>query len=163
MQFAFRWKIQLFDDIMTSNDVNLSIKLWLDVGNIEYIILCYFGVRIMRGLEVIEGGRGAFRLARSRPHESFKANGASFLGREASDEVERLICLAWTVFYLSFAPKKGSGVTRLRSLWLYLGVPDFIDSTPSKRQSNLCMFLRYRKGKFVNSVIKLSQTKRFQE
>ena len=43
---------------MTSNDVNLSIKLWLDVGNNEYIILCYFGVRIMSGLEVIEGGGG---------------------------------------------------------------------------------------------------------
>ena len=43
---------------MTSNDVNLSIKLWLDVGNNEYIILCYFGVRIMSGLEVIEGWEG---------------------------------------------------------------------------------------------------------
>ena len=74
---------------MTSNDVNLSIKLWLDVGNNEYIILCYFGVRIMSGLEVIEGGRGAFRLARSRPHESFKANGASFLGREATDRATK--------------------------------------------------------------------------
>ena len=58
MQFAFRWKIQQFDNIMTSNDVNLSIKLWLDVGNNEYIILCYFGVRIMSGLEVIEGWEG---------------------------------------------------------------------------------------------------------
>ena len=82
---------------MTSNDVNLSIKLWLDVGNNEYIILCYFGVRIMSGLEVIEGGRGAFRLARSRPHESFKANGSELFrprNDRPSDEVERSICLA---------------------------------------------------------------------
>ena len=35
-----------------------------------------------------EGGRG-FRLATSRPHESFSVSGASFLGREASDEVAR--------------------------------------------------------------------------
>ena len=33
----------------------------------------YFGARIMSGFELIEGweGRGGFRLATSRPHESF--------------------------------------------------------------------------------------------
>ena len=38
---------------MTSNNVIVTIKLCLDVGN--YFILCNFGGRIIRGFKVIEG------------------------------------------------------------------------------------------------------------
>ena len=41
---------------MTSNYFILPIKLNLDVGNHEYIILWNFGSRIMSGFEVIDGG-----------------------------------------------------------------------------------------------------------
>ena len=58
---------------MTSNDVNLSIKLWLDVGNNEYIILCYFGVRIMSGLEVIEGGGGGIYTCQKSTSREFQS------------------------------------------------------------------------------------------
>ena len=38
---------------MTSNNVIVTIKLCLDVGN--FFILCNFGGRIIRGFKVIEG------------------------------------------------------------------------------------------------------------
>ena len=42
---------------MTSYYVTVSIKVFLNVGNDEYIILCNFGGRsIMSGFEVIDGG-----------------------------------------------------------------------------------------------------------
>jgi len=37
------------------NDVIVTIKLCLDVGNDDYIILCYFGGHVMSGFKVIEG------------------------------------------------------------------------------------------------------------
>ena len=44
---------------MTSNSVNMFIKVMaLRCWKNEYIILCYFGARIMSSFEVIEGGRG---------------------------------------------------------------------------------------------------------
>ena len=39
--------------------VTVSIKLYLDVGNNDYIILRNFGGRIMSGFEFIEGSSGA--------------------------------------------------------------------------------------------------------
>ena len=41
---------------MTSNYFIVPIKLNLNVGNDEYIILWNFGSRIMSGFEVIDGG-----------------------------------------------------------------------------------------------------------
>lgn len=42
---------------MTSYYVTVSIKVFLNVGNDEYIILCNFGgCTIMSGFEVIDGG-----------------------------------------------------------------------------------------------------------
>ena len=42
---------------MTSYYVTVSIKVFLNVGNDEYIILCNFGGHtIMSGFEVIDGG-----------------------------------------------------------------------------------------------------------
>ena len=38
---------------MTSDYGIMSIKLCLEVGNDEYIIVCYFGGRRMKGFEVI--------------------------------------------------------------------------------------------------------------
>ena len=59
MQFAFCQKIRQYDVIMTSNSVNMSIKVSSEMlekkGN---IILCYFGPRIMSSFEVIEGWEG---------------------------------------------------------------------------------------------------------
>ena len=49
-------KIQQYDVIMTSDYAILSIKLRPEVGDDEYIIVCYFGDRRMSGFEVIEGG-----------------------------------------------------------------------------------------------------------
>ena len=46
--------IQQYDVIMTSENVILSIKLYPEVGNCEYIILCNFGCRGISGFEVIE-------------------------------------------------------------------------------------------------------------
>ena len=43
---------------MTSDYVIVSIKLCLEVGNDEYIIVCNFGGRRMSGFEVIGGGGG---------------------------------------------------------------------------------------------------------
>ena len=44
---------------MTSNPVNMSIKVMaLRCWKNEYIILCYFGARIMSSFEVIEGWEG---------------------------------------------------------------------------------------------------------
>ena len=42
---------------MTSDYTIVPIKLCLDVGNDEYIILCTFGRRIMSGFEVKQGDR----------------------------------------------------------------------------------------------------------
>ena len=42
---------------MTSNYVIVSIKLYPDAGNGEFIILCNFGGRILSGFESIEGNR----------------------------------------------------------------------------------------------------------
>ena len=42
---------------MTSNYVIVSIKLYPDAGNGEFIILCNFGGSIMSGFESIEGNR----------------------------------------------------------------------------------------------------------
>ena len=49
-------KIQQYDVIMTSDYAILSIKLRPEVGDDEYIIVCYFGDRRMSGFEVKEGG-----------------------------------------------------------------------------------------------------------
>ena len=60
-------------------------------------------------------------------------------------------------FYLRFAPKIGSGVTRIRGCWLHFGVLDF--HSDKNNPGNVCLFLRHRMGKFVNFVRKLSQAK----
>ena len=41
---------------MASDYIIVSVKLCLDVGNNEYIILCNFDGRSIGGFEVIEGG-----------------------------------------------------------------------------------------------------------
>ena len=41
---------------MASDYIIVSVKLCLDVGNNEYIILCNFDGRSMSGFEVIAGG-----------------------------------------------------------------------------------------------------------
>ena len=47
--------------IWSHNDVTVPIMLWLDVGNDENIILCYFGGRIMSVFEVIGAAAGDLR------------------------------------------------------------------------------------------------------
>ena len=47
--------IQQDDVMMTSDYAIVSINLRLEVGDDEYIIVCYFGDRRMSGFEVIEG------------------------------------------------------------------------------------------------------------
>ena len=49
-------KIHQYDVIMTSEYAILSIKLRPEVGDDEYIIVCYFGDRRMSDFEVIKGG-----------------------------------------------------------------------------------------------------------
>ena len=49
-----------FNDFIRGTEfVTVSIKLYLDVGNGDYIILRNFGGRIMSGVEFIEGSSGA--------------------------------------------------------------------------------------------------------
>ena len=48
--------------IMTSNYVIVPIKLYLDVGNDEHIILCNFGGRFVSSFEVMEGDPKAHLL-----------------------------------------------------------------------------------------------------
>ena len=47
---------------MTSNYVIVAIKLCLDVGNDDYIILWNFGGNVMSGFKAIEGGGGGYLL-----------------------------------------------------------------------------------------------------
>ena len=55
MEFGICKNIHQYDVQMTSNYVKMSIKLCLNVGNEDYIILCNFGGLIISGLEAEEG------------------------------------------------------------------------------------------------------------
>ena len=64
-------KIQLYDVIMTSDSVIVSIKFYSEVGHGENIILCNFGSLIISGFEVKEwepsGGGGGGGGAKKSP------------------------------------------------------------------------------------------------